>query len=83
MKFKKLIIAVFVMSMLISVLGIGAYACTSVVVGKDASVDGSVMTTHTCDGWYDARIQIVPGQTHEPGTMVPIQKNICNITRPN
>ncbi len=37
------------------VFGMGVYACTSVVVGKDASVDGSVMTTHTCDGWYDAR----------------------------
>ncbi|MDH4220224.1 MAG: hypothetical protein OEW23_15810, partial [Candidatus Aminicenantes bacterium] len=23
--------------------------CTVIIVGKDASVDGSVMTTHTCD----------------------------------
>lgn len=83
MKFKKLAIVVFAILMLTTVLGMGVYACTSIVVGKDASVDGSVMTTHTCDGWYDARIQVVPGETFEPGTMTSINKNICNVTRPN
>lgn len=83
MKFKKLTIVVFAILMLTTVLGMGVYACTSIVVGKDASVDGSVMTTHTCDGWYDARIQVVPGETFEPGTMTSINKNICNVTRPN
>ena len=24
-------------------------SCTSIMVGKDASTDGSVMTSHTCD----------------------------------
>lgn len=83
MKFKKLTVAVFVILLLATILGMGVYACTSIVVGKDASVDGSVMTTHTCDGWYDARIQVVPGETFEPGTMTSINKNICNVTRPN
>jgi dipeptidase len=27
-------------------------SCTSIMVGKQASVDGSVMTSHTCDGRY-------------------------------
>lgn len=27
-------------------------ACTSIMVGKKASADGSVMTSHTCDSWY-------------------------------
>ena len=26
--------------------------CTSIMVGKKASADGSVMTSHTCDSWY-------------------------------
>lgn len=29
-----------------------AEACTSIMVGKGASADGSVMTSHTCDSWY-------------------------------
>jgi dipeptidase len=60
-----------------------AFACTVMMVGKNATVDGSVMTTHTCDGWYDHRIQVIPGGTHKPGEMVPIHKNICYMTRPN
>lgn len=27
-------------------------SCTSIMVGKGASADGSVMTSHTCDSWY-------------------------------
>jgi len=74
---------IFLMLMLLGVFGISAYAdCTSVMVGKDASVDGSVMTTHTCDGWYDNRIQIVPGQTFEKGTMTNVYKEICHLTQP-
>jgi len=69
--------------MLLGVFGISVYAdCTSIIVGKDASVDGSVMTTHTCDGWYDNRIQIVPGQTFEKGTMTNVYTEICHLTQP-
>lgn len=60
-----------------------AYACTSMGVGKDASADGSVMVTHTCDGWYDHRIQIIPGGKHTVGEMVEIYRDPCNDTRPN
>lgn len=60
-----------------------AFACTVFLVGKNATVDGSVMTSHTCDGWYDQRLQIIPGGTHKAGEMVPIHKNICYQTRPN
>ena len=61
--------------------------CTSVMVAKDASVDGSVMTTHTCDGWYDQRVRIIPGQKFEPGAeaevmKVDVYKELCHITRP-
>ena len=55
--------------------------CTVFIVGKDASADGSVMTTHTCDGWYDSRVQIVPGGTHEPGEMLTIYSNMCHADR--
>ncbi len=60
-----------------------ALACTPLGVGKDASVDGSVMVSHTCDGWYDQRIVIIPGGTHAEGEMVDIYKDPCVATRPD
>ena len=49
-------------------------SCTSMPTSKEASADGSVMTSHSCDGHYEFRIHIVPGKTHAPGTMRPIMK---------
>ncbi len=44
-------------------------ACTSILVGKNASVDGSVMTTHTCDcGVCDWTWRHVPAADHKPGS---------------
>jgi len=44
--------------------------CTSILVGKDASVDGSTITTHTCDcGMCDWTWRHLPAANHEPGTM--------------
>ena len=82
MRVKKLLLTIS-MILVMLMIAVSTYACTSIPVGKDASVDGSVMTTHTCDGWYDARLVVVPGQTFESGAMAPIYKNICIITRPN
>ncbi|WP_295537561.1 C69 family dipeptidase [uncultured Thioclava sp.] len=45
--------------------------CTDIVVGKDASVDGSVITSHT-GAAPDCRVHVVPAQTHAPGSMAPV-----------
>lgn len=58
-----------------------ALACTSMGVGKDASADGSVMVTHSCDGWYDHRVQIVKGGKHAAGEMVEIFNDPCFETK--
>lgn len=42
-------------------------SCTSIMVGKKASVDGSVITCHTCDGRYRTWLEIVPRKTHDEG----------------
>jgi dipeptidase len=43
--------------------------CTVIIVGKDASADGSVMTTHTCDcGVCDWTFRHVPAADHKPGS---------------
>ncbi len=44
--------------------------CTVIIVGKDASTDGSVMSTHTCDcGLCDWTWRYVPAVDHKPGSM--------------
>jgi dipeptidase len=43
-------------------------ACTSILVGKNASSDGSTMTTHTCDcGMCDWTFRLVPAEDHKEG----------------
>ena len=58
-----------------------ATACTSIHMGKLATADGSVMTAHTCDGWYDARTWVVPGGTHEPGETHTVYSNYLHDDR--
>jgi len=48
--------------------------CTSILVTKGASVDGSVMTTHSCDGNYEFRIHLVPAQKHPQCALKPVFK---------
>lgn len=51
-----------------------ADACTSIMVGKGASVDGSVMTSHTCDSWYRTWINIEPAADYVRDTVVAVYK---------
>lgn len=44
-------------------------SCTSIMVGRKASTDGSVITSHTCDGRYRTWAQMEPAADHEPGAM--------------
>ena len=76
MKFKKSVFVVSIALVLFTIFGLATYACTDVVAGKDATIDGSVMTSHTVDWRYDSDIMIVPAQDHAPGTMAPIYENI-------
>ena len=45
--------------------------CTVIGVGRLASVDGSVITSHT-DCCSECRIQIVPGRTYPKGALAPV-----------
>jgi len=46
--------------------------CTSIMVGRLASTDGSVMTSHTCDGRYRTWLEVVPGMKFERDTVHPV-----------
>ena len=47
-------------------------ACTSIMVGKNASTDGSVMTSHTCDSWYRTWMSIEPARDYPRDTIMSI-----------
>ena len=49
--------------------------CTTITVGKKASADGSVMTSHTDDsGRSRTNITVEPAADHAPGEMVTLYK---------
>ena len=47
-------------------------ACTSIMVGRKASTDGSVITSHTCDSWYRTWMRVVPAQDYAKGAQEAI-----------
>jgi len=44
-------------------------SCTSIMVGKLATTDGSVITSHTCDGMYRTWVEISPHSKYEKGSV--------------
>ncbi len=67
---KKLAITIFLMSF----LGLeSAWACTNLIVGKKASVDGSVMCTYNCDGFgFSGSLFYSPAGQHADGELIAI-----------
>ena len=48
--------------------------CTSIMVSKGASADGSVITSHTCDGRYRTWLNIEKGRTFDKGATTAVYK---------
>jgi len=47
--------------------------CSSFLVTKGASKDGSVMITYTCDGEFHPHLEYIPAQDHEPGETIKVR----------
>lgn len=47
-------------------------SCTSIMVGKKATTDGSVITSHTCDSWYRTWVDMVPAEKYDRDTVMNI-----------
>ncbi len=58
--------------MLTMLFGTSLNACTSLLVSKGASRDGSVMITYTCDGRFHPHLRYTAAATHEPGDSLEI-----------
>lgn len=56
-------------------------ACTIIVAGKKATVDGSVLNSHT-DAGADCRIRVVAGQKFPKGSMAPCITAYSELTSP-
>lgn len=56
-------------------------ACTVIVAGKKATVDGSVLNSHT-DAGADCRIRVVPGQKYPKGSTTPVYYGIQRVDLP-
>ena len=59
---------------LLSLLTVAGFACTNLIVGKKASVDGSVMCTYNCDGFgFASSLSWSPAGRHAPGEMIALR----------
>lgn len=74
----KILTAGVVISLML--VSMAAEACTIIAVGKNASVDGSVIISHT-DCGEDCRIRIISGKKFKEGTKTPVFWGIQDINR--
>jgi len=51
-------------------------ACTTVMVGKRATEDGSVLMASSCDGDVMGLIYVMPAKTYPPDTKLPMYWNV-------
>ena len=56
--------------------------CTSIAVGRLASADGSVITSHTCDGKSRTWLTQEPARKHKKGEMHPVYKGSRHVAFP-
>ena len=47
-------------------------ACTSIMISKGASADGSVITSHTCDSWYRTWMRSVAPKDYPRDTVMSV-----------
>ncbi|MBP5400977.1 MAG: C69 family dipeptidase [Bacteroidales bacterium] len=64
---------IILLSLLLAAMLVPAMACTNLIVGKKASVDGSVMCTYNCDGFgFSGYLFYLPSGKHSPDEKIAV-----------
>jgi dipeptidase len=50
--------------------------CSTVLAGRGATADGSVLLSHSCDGDVMGHVSVMPAQQYSPGTRLPMYRNL-------
>jgi dipeptidase len=64
---------IFLMGLLFFLASSLSFPCTSIIVTKGASADGSVIITYSCDGEFLPRFRLYPAADHGVGEKVEIR----------
>jgi len=51
-------------------------ACSTILAGRQATADGSVLMSHSCDGDVMGLVYVMPAQSYAPGTRLPMYWNV-------
>ena len=57
-------------------------SCTSIMVSKTASTDGSIITSHSCDGRYRTWLTVEPSRNYKNDTVTSIYKGLLKTETP-
>lgn len=71
-------------SIILIALLIGSFdvlACTDIIVGRKASVDGSVITSHT-GAAPECRVHVIYGQKFKSGDLAPVYYGLQDVDKP-
>ena len=53
-----------------------ATGCSTILAGKQATADASVLMSHSCDGDVMGLVYVVPAHSYAPGTRLPMYWNV-------
>jgi len=70
----KVLVALFICTCLFN---LSLLACTTMIAGKSATLDGSVLVTHSDDALGDASLIYVPAMDHKPGSLRAVYYSDC------
>ena len=81
MNVKKMISVVISTALTLLLLVSYGFSCTDIIVGKNASADGSVITSHT-GACSECRVHVVPAQTFKKDAKAPVYYGLQDVKKP-